>query len=676
MAANTNEFADLLSGNGEENIWDEEVICRLQAYIRAFLIRKKFQEVRKLYEEIVSEVEGDISGKPSNVRWRTGLPCKPRYFQKPQKSSAVGKVGTQDARTHQTQHPPSDQQLVQDTDEDIKGQATSLDPGGRVTQRQVKGHNVTDGPNSTSDTSSKASLGDECKVNGASLRSEEVVKDQNGATHPISSRSLPSASHQEEVLPNDDGDPSSRPNKDPNHQVQPLQTRDDGSPGLDTDSDNIVNQAESLPKKDDVESPRLPKDPVSQDQGSANSEEGNGSNGFQNSSKQSDSVSENSGKNTQVGSPASSVEYTPDFESYSSTATSGAASLSSSAELALSKQDAGSVASPEFCIVTPLDDRPEESDSGLLQGTQNREAALERMDEREVEKKNGDQKSAEDFPASENDRPVVLSRNLQNMNGKNKNFAEDLAPVQSNRTDKVLPSNLQNMDRKSEDYDDKTVTSPTNEAKTVSHNGDDQTAKVSRDEASKSAEDFESSDDQENFEVTSQQSQDLKLDGRTDTPDAASKTSTNKENQFKTGSADRNAEMQTPSHVSRIVDHQRDGMESGIDAGKDEKETGGGLITSKGENPVAGRGILLGQERSGEQDFSGVADMTSIWSNEGSLTEMLESDYPTDLEALQKLRNSAALELLWVQQAISSRKNYLRLKSHMEPTGQQKVVPS
>ncbi|XP_078460669.1 IQ domain-containing protein C [Lampetra fluviatilis] len=38
---------------------------------------------------------------------------------------------------------------------------------------------------------------------------------------------------------------------------------------------------------------------------------------------------------------------------------------------------------------------------------------------------------------------------------------------------------------------------------------------------------------------------------------------------------------------------------------------------------------------------------------------------PTSLENLQELRSSLAMELLWLQQAIASRKNYLTLRGHV-----------
>ncbi|XP_072042781.1 uncharacterized protein [Amphiura filiformis] len=70
---------------------------------------------------------------------------------------------------------------------------------------------------------------------------------------------------------------------------------------------------------------------------------------------------------------------------------------------------------------------------------------------------------------------------------------------------------------------------------------------------------------------------------------------------------------------------------------------------------------------SGMEESCVAADMTSLWSSEHSFEEPTTTitSYPHDIEELQKLRSNVAMELLWVQQAINSRKNYLRLKKNM-----------
>ncbi|PIK55139.1 hypothetical protein BSL78_07981 [Apostichopus japonicus] len=62
---------------------------------------------------------------------------------------------------------------------------------------------------------------------------------------------------------------------------------------------------------------------------------------------------------------------------------------------------------------------------------------------------------------------------------------------------------------------------------------------------------------------------------------------------------------------------------------------------------------------------SSVWEDTSVWES-GEESAMGTSRYPQDLTELQALRKNTAMELLWVQQAIESRKSYLRLKTNLE----------
>ncbi|CAH1773630.1 unnamed protein product, partial [Owenia fusiformis] len=57
-------------------------------------------------------------------------------------------------------------------------------------------------------------------------------------------------------------------------------------------------------------------------------------------------------------------------------------------------------------------------------------------------------------------------------------------------------------------------------------------------------------------------------------------------------------------------------------------------------------------------------DGTSVWDS-ASFEDMSLTTNPKDKVQLEQLRSNIAMELLWVQQAISSRKNYLRLKNKM-----------
>ncbi|XP_067867862.1 IQ domain-containing protein C [Heterodontus francisci] len=69
-------------------------------------------------------------------------------------------------------------------------------------------------------------------------------------------------------------------------------------------------------------------------------------------------------------------------------------------------------------------------------------------------------------------------------------------------------------------------------------------------------------------------------------------------------------------------------------------------------------------------------DVTSVWNSTvlevssnvisaEPLFELQKKEMPTTLEGLQKYRSSLAMELLWLQQAIASRKNYLILKQRL-----------
>ncbi|XP_069751185.1 IQ domain-containing protein C isoform X2 [Narcine bancroftii] len=52
---------------------------------------------------------------------------------------------------------------------------------------------------------------------------------------------------------------------------------------------------------------------------------------------------------------------------------------------------------------------------------------------------------------------------------------------------------------------------------------------------------------------------------------------------------------------------------------------------------------------------------------EEALCKLQRKEMPTTQEELQNYRNSLAMELLWLKQAISSRKNYLTLKQQLGP---------
>lgn len=71
-----------------------------------------------------------------------------------------------------------------------------------------------------------------------------------------------------------------------------------------------------------------------------------------------------------------------------------------------------------------------------------------------------------------------------------------------------------------------------------------------------------------------------------------------------------------------------------------------------------------------KSELSSLTNVTSVWDSVSSYqditSEISEQIYPSDRESLQEMRKNIAMELLWVQQAINSRKNYLRLKKDMD----------
>uniref|UniRef100_UPI00398F1AEB IQ domain-containing protein C n=1 Tax=Pristiophorus japonicus TaxID=55135 RepID=UPI00398F1AEB len=87
-----------------------------------------------------------------------------------------------------------------------------------------------------------------------------------------------------------------------------------------------------------------------------------------------------------------------------------------------------------------------------------------------------------------------------------------------------------------------------------------------------------------------------------------------------------------------------------------------------------------GDERKDSDNTMNFTDVTSVWNSTvlevasnvisgGEIQEPLcnlqKKEMPTTREGLQKYRSSLAMELLWLQQAIASRKNYLILKQRL-----------
>ncbi|XP_078093341.1 IQ domain-containing protein C [Mustelus asterias] len=81
-------------------------------------------------------------------------------------------------------------------------------------------------------------------------------------------------------------------------------------------------------------------------------------------------------------------------------------------------------------------------------------------------------------------------------------------------------------------------------------------------------------------------------------------------------------------------------------------------------------------ERKDSDTTMDFTDVTSVWNSTSleissnvisteRLCKLQKKEMPATLQGLQKYRSSLAMELLWLQQAIASRKNYLMLKQRL-----------
>ncbi|XP_061552807.1 IQ domain-containing protein C isoform X2 [Phycodurus eques] len=74
--------------------------------------------------------------------------------------------------------------------------------------------------------------------------------------------------------------------------------------------------------------------------------------------------------------------------------------------------------------------------------------------------------------------------------------------------------------------------------------------------------------------------------------------------------------------------------------------------------------LEAGQNLSSDEIFGSTMDSTSIWTSMDSLPHKAQ-EVPPDPEALRCHRDALTMELLWLQQAIDSRKKYLSLKNKL-----------
>ncbi|XP_072404027.1 IQ domain-containing protein C [Chiloscyllium punctatum] len=103
--------------------------------------------------------------------------------------------------------------------------------------------------------------------------------------------------------------------------------------------------------------------------------------------------------------------------------------------------------------------------------------------------------------------------------------------------------------------------------------------------------------------------------------------------------------------------------------------TGGPAICEQASNKIEASSAS-GDERKDSDTTMNFTDVTSVWNStvlEDSpavlstehLCKWQRKEMPTTFEGIQKYRSSLAMELLWLQQAIASRKNYLILKQQL-----------
>ncbi|KAL5013605.1 hypothetical protein ScPMuIL_007875 [Solemya velum] len=79
------------------------------------------------------------------------------------------------------------------------------------------------------------------------------------------------------------------------------------------------------------------------------------------------------------------------------------------------------------------------------------------------------------------------------------------------------------------------------------------------------------------------------------------------------------------------------------------------------ETPVA-----LAPQQSPLQEMPTFTELTSVWNESSQTCQTFPEQIKMDAAQLQESRRNVAMELLWVQQAINSRKHYLRLKTKIE----------
>nr|XP_028594865.1 IQ domain-containing protein C isoform X2 [Podarcis muralis] len=108
-----------------------KVLVTLQAHVRGYLVRKRFQSLKGEYESIVKEIEGDLDW----LKWnRHSMPVPvflPKSVQKPIKARelSVQEPGANKNKLHEKEAELCCQELISEKDPDCKMQLPSSLPG-------------------------------------------------------------------------------------------------------------------------------------------------------------------------------------------------------------------------------------------------------------------------------------------------------------------------------------------------------------------------------------------------------------------------------------------------------------------------------------------------------------------------------------------------------------------
>ncbi|XP_071804162.1 uncharacterized protein [Asterias amurensis] len=539
MAAYTNGAVCFSADDNDGNSLDEKVICRLQAIIRAFIIRKKLKQVRKLYEEIFRDIETDVcpDGKTCSIQWREPAMSKPCVLPKSRKTHAVAVKEVRSGSPNEShQLPRPDSTPSQDTDYQVHGTG-----------------------NQTFNIESHINAG---------------VKGQDGT---------PQQEHDNDSNMKDFNDRDLAHNAE-DQQASSMQNHQNENQKANPDSRELV--LETLPcDQEDLQ--------LAGDVG-----------------------------RMETGFPSPIDNYTSDFESYRTTTASQAS-----------------------------DSIAEKSDSeGLMADNGTSPTAQSSIEETLSTKK----VTASATDMTEGDLRTV-----------NSNSEDNEIPTES------LPPGLnQILIRKS--VDDVSLTdSKAGGAEDTIRPGSElesnSTGSLTDSERFKTAfgvEVLHASLDLQSLKTDNGTKDSIRNDVTGDVHNRVLNGATAGEKL--TDLSDRESVTDTTlslSHLSQVTDNNQRDVKMQDKDGDEREDVGNGLSLGEEEGGEKCKSVISGR-MGGELESSIVADMTSVWSNENSFTDL--TDYPSDLEEIKQMRNTTALELLWVQQAISSRKNYLRLKGNME----------